>query len=261
MTPEVVTTGCWSLWFRGDLTREEASDYWSGPHGDIVVGVPGAAEYLQHHLSATDHGFWPAPAGVGAIVPPEWRIDGMPEVRLLGKGSGFRFRTLPRLANVYLDEQNVFQRALRQMSGPRRGRWWTGPFDRSLEQRAVVLLRRRKGLRPGAFRHFLHDTLGAALLSAGARELRTHAFRPGSRFLHWTPGVAHDDPVHRRYAGAIVIGAEDRGGLEALLASPALRATEAAQVEHCVAIHAYAVERTFPLVLDGQVVPRAERLG
>jgi hypothetical protein len=261
MTPEVVTTGCFTLWFRSDLTREEASEYWSGPHGDIVAGIPGAAEYLQHHLSATDHGFWPVPKGVGATVPPDWRIDGMPEARLLGGGSAFRLRTMSSMRAVFLDEQNAFQRVLRQMSGPRRGRWWTGPYDRSVEQRGVVLLRSRKGLRPGAFQRFLHDTLGAALLSAGARELRTHAFRPGSRFMHWTPGVAHDDPAHRRYAGAVVIGAEDRGQLDALLAAPALRATDAAQAEHCVAIHAYAVDRTVPVVLDGRVLPRSARRG
>jgi hypothetical protein len=252
MKRESVTTGCWTLWFRGDLPREEASAYWRGPHGDIVASVPHIVEYLQHHFSVEDHGFWPAPPGVGALIPPDWRIDGMPEVRL--DGAAGALRALPSMRELYLDEQNAFERVLCQLSGPRGARWWTGAFDPSVGQRAVVLVRRRRGLAPGAFRRFLHGTLGEALLRAGARELRTHAFLPGSRFSHWTPGVAHDDPVHRRYAGAIVLGADDRAELDGLLSRPEVQATQEAQVAHCTAFHAYAVEQTFPFVLDRQAV-------
>ncbi len=188
-------------------------------------------------------------------MPPDWRIDGMPEVRL--DSAAGALRALPSMRELYLDEQRAFERVLCQLSGPRGARWWTGAFDPSIGQRAVVLVRRRRGLPAGAFRRFLHGTLAESLLRAGARELRTHAFLPGSRFSHWTPGVAHDDPVHRRYAAAIVLGADDRSHLEELLAGPSVQATREAQIAHCTAFHAYAVEQTLPLVLAGRQVARA----
>ena len=46
------------LTLREDLPRQTASDYWAGPHGEIVKrSLRGVIEYVQHHFSATDHGF------------------------------------------------------------------------------------------------------------------------------------------------------------------------------------------------------------
>jgi len=97
--------------------------------------------------------------------------------------------------------------------------------------------------------------LGAALDQApGVTELRTHAFLPYSRFAWPTPGVAHDNPPHRRYHAAVVIGAADRDALDAALRSPTVQATGEAQAKHCLALHAYAVEQTVAVVQDARAM-------
>ena len=53
-----------------DLPRQAAADYWAGRHGEIVKrSLPGIIEYVQHHFSPTDHGFWPATQTVGTQIP------------------------------------------------------------------------------------------------------------------------------------------------------------------------------------------------
>jgi hypothetical protein len=89
-------------------------------------------------------------------------------------------------------------------------------------------------------------------MDAGARELRTHVFQKGSRFTHWTPNVGHDEPANRDYACALIIGSRDRVEFDRLLDSTQVSSTQPAQKRHCVAIHAYAVENTYPLVLNGK---------
>jgi hypothetical protein len=67
--------------------------------------------------------------------------------------------------------------------------------------------------------------------------------------------VAHDNPAHRRYHAAVVLGAADRRALEAVLRSPEVSATGPDQARHCVAVHAYAVEETVAVVQDGTPEP------
>jgi hypothetical protein len=248
------TTGCWLLWLRSDLGRDEARAYWRGPHARCVASVGGVEEYRQLHFSDRDDGFWPGPAGVACAIPEDWRIDGMPEVT-------FR-RSVPApgaiaaaLRHVFPDEANAFDRVLAHFTGPGGGRWFEADAPEAVSARAVLLLRRRPGVGAAAFRRFVHDTLGTALDAApGTVELRTHAFLPYSWWLWQTPGVAHDNPPHRRYHAAVVVGAADRGALEAALDPASVGATADAQARHCVALHAYAVEETVPVVEDG--VPR-----
>ncbi len=266
-------TGCWLLWLRADLDRDEARAYWRGPHAELVGGVGGIEEYRQLHFSARDHGFWPGGAGVGTRVPADWRVDGMPEVTFSrsvpSPGAAFN-----AVRHVFPDEANAFDRVLGLMAGPGGGRWFGvgsgGPADGGGVAppghgvtppeltRAVVLIRRRPGIRLGTFRAFVHGTLGPALAQAdGAAEVRTHAFLPYSWLLWRTPSVAHDNPVHRRYNAAVVVGAADRAALDAVLGSPEVSATGAAQAAHCVALHAYAVEETVVVVRDAQPQMRA----
>ena len=83
-------------------------------------------------------------------------------------------------------------------------------------------------------------------------ELRTHAFLPYTEALWWTPGVAHDNPPHRRYHAAIVLGAANRGALDATIASPEVTVTQDDQAANCLALHTYAVDNTYAVVRDGQ---------
>src|SRR5215211_6471020 len=245
-------TGCWLLWLRADMARDDARAYWRGPHAEYVGRISGVDEYRQLHLSEDDHGFWPAPEGVGSAVPADWRVDGIPEIAFAGALPSPA--ALPAaLRFVFPDEANAFDRVLANITGPGGGRWFRSGHGEDVGARAVVLVRRRPRAGFRAFRSFVHDVLGAALDSApGVLELRTHAFLPYSRLAWPTPGVAHDNPPHRRYHAAIVVGAADRDALDAALRSPAVQATGEAQAEHCVALHAYAVEETVAVVQDGR---------
>lgn len=81
-------------------------------------------------------------------------------------------------------------------SGPGGGRWFRSGHGAPVGARAVVLIRRRPGLRVGGFRAFVHDLLGASLArSPDTLELRTHVFLPYLKPLWPTPGVAHE--THR----------------------------------------------------------------
>ena len=240
------------LWLRADLARDEALAYWRGPHARCVAQVPGIDEYRQLYFSAEDHGFWRGPPHIGTAVPPQWRVDGMPEVAFS--------RALPSVSSlaaalrfVFPDECNAFDRVLAHVTGPGGGRWFRSGDGALVGARAVILIRRRPDVRLGAFRSFVHDVLGASLARAsGTVELRTHAFLPYFRLGWPTPGVAHDNPAHRRYHGAVVLGAADRTALDDVLRSGELSATQDAQAKHCLALHAYAVQETVAVLEGGQ---------
>jgi len=101
------------LMLREDVPRQTASDYWAGPHAEIVKrSLPGIVEYVQHHFSATDHGFWPATQSVGTHIPATWRIDGYPEVRF--KSLAAALTTPLHMRDIHFDEQNVLARVLGQ---------------------------------------------------------------------------------------------------------------------------------------------------
>jgi hypothetical protein len=245
--PVKTTSFLCPLWLRGDLPRETASAYWAGPHGEIVKrSLPGVIEYVQHHFSATDHGFWPSSERVGTLIPPSWQVDGLPEIRF--RSAAAALATPKHMRDVFFDEQNVFERALGQPTGPGGGRWWTDGFDDTVGHRVALLLRRRRGVHRATFCHFVHERIGPALFAAGARDLRTYAFLPWLRFVHITPGVAHDNPPERRYHGAVSFGTEDRAAVQKLLASPQIAGLVAEQHTALTAVHAFSVERSAPVI-------------
>lgn len=249
--PEHVTSGCYLVWYRPDLPRDDVITYWRGPHGQIANKNRAIKEYLQHHFSATDHGFWPAPSMVGAAIPPDWRIDGVTEVRI-GSLPGSLYARLFEMKTVVHDEQNLFERVLPKVCKPGGGLWWTGPYQPETGFRAVVFIRARHEKKGAPFRQFVESMLAPALMEAGARELRTHIFEAGGRFTLWTPEVRHDEPSNRCYAGALIIGTRDRAEFDRLMTSAELQATLPEQHDYCIAIHAYAVENTYPLTLDSE---------
>jgi hypothetical protein len=154
---------------------------------------------------------------------------------------------------VFPDEANAFDRVLGHLTGPGGGRLFKDSGEEAVGARIALLIRRRPGVRRGAFKRFVHDELGAALARAPAtRELHTHAFLPYSRLTWPTPGVAHDNPPHRRYHGAVVLGTDSRPDLDELFRSREVSETRDAQAQHCVALHAYAVEETVVVVEDGR---------
>jgi hypothetical protein len=249
--PPTRTTSMLSpLTLRSDIARDDAITYWATTHATKVTKLPHICEYNQRLFSATDHGFWPASSTVGTIVSPDWCFDGCAEVRFTG--------TLPMLATgaharpVYLDEQNVFATVLGHPTGPGGGRWFTDGFDDALTQHVALLLRRRQGLRARSFRAFVHDKLSAALLAAGAKDLRTYTFLPWTPLAHTSLGVGHHNPVEHRFHAMAIFGTTSRQAVDDMLDTPSITALVAAQHEVLTAVHAYAVERSLPIIRMGQ---------
>ncbi|MFD8815657.1 hypothetical protein ACFV23_30240 [Streptomyces sp. NPDC059627] len=244
--PVPTTSGIFPVWLREDLPREVALHYWKGPHARIVARLPSIAEYLQHHFSPTDHGYWPSSPTVGTVVPPSWRCDGIAEVRMVSMAAAL---TIPvHMREVYLDEQNVFDRVLGNLTGPRAGRWWTDGHDADVGHRTVLLLRRRRGVSRRAFRRYVHHHMGPALHEAGARDLRTYTFLPWTSLPHPTPGISHDNPPFRRYHGCVVLGADGRAAVDEILASKLVADLVADQHTVMTAVHAFTVAHTEPVI-------------
>jgi hypothetical protein len=109
------------------------------------------------------------------------------------------------------------------------------------------LLRRRRRVRDGTFRRFVHERIGPALFEEGARDLCTYTVLPWSRFVHSTPDVSHDNPTYRRYHGAAVFGTDDRAAADELLGSAQVAALVADQPTAVTAVHAFSLERSVPV--------------
>jgi len=245
--PTKTTSFLGLLMLREDLTRDAATTYWSTTHGEIVKrSIPGLAEYIQRHFSPTDHSFWPATQTVGTQVPAHWRIDGYAETTFKSVAA---ILTAPLcMRDVFYDEQNVFARVLGHPTAPGGGRWWTDGHDDTVSHRVALLLRRRRGVTRTAFRQFLYDRIAPALLAAGARDLRAYAFLPWSRLAHFTPGVAHDNPIEQRYNGLVSFGLDDRAAVDALLTTPEIAGVIAEQHTALTAVHAFTIERSVPVI-------------
>ena len=230
------------LRLRGDLSREEARAYWSGPHADIVRRLPHVAEYRQHHFSVTDHGYWPATRGVAVDIPEHERLDGFAELTF----SSLAAAPLVALGSrqVMADERNFLSWDAGHLACLGGGQKWD---DRcQLGHHTALLLRRRPGVRRAAFRRFVHETLAPALKAAGAQGLRSYTFL--SSLPHPTPGVAHTYPTQHRFHGAVLFGSAHRTEVEALLAHPALAPVLAEQHQACSAAHAYGTDRVVPAI-------------
>ena len=146
------------LWMRSDQPRQHGMDYWKGPHSKIISATPAFDEYRQLHLAATNPGLWPAIDGVETAISADRRIDGVAEVTFASMLAPLRARKQTRLA--YEDEVNVFRRTLLYAGPPYSARWYevAGPGEKA-RARSLIYLRRREGVKTGAFRTFVRDEL------------------------------------------------------------------------------------------------------
>ncbi|MFE3188537.1 EthD domain-containing protein [Nocardia sp. NPDC059240] len=248
--PHRTTSMVSPLMLRDDLGRETATAYWATAHADKVKKLPNLVEYNQRHFSPTDHGFWPATTGVGTTVDDTWRIDGCSEIRFRSMVAALA--TALHAREVYLDEQNLFARVLGQPTAPGGGRWWTDGFDDTAGHHVALLLRRRSGVKDGAFSSFVHNRIAAALRAGGVRDLRTYTFLPYTPLIGASPGVAHDNPPQRRYHAAVLFGIDSRSAVDELIKSDPVSAVVEDQHTVLTAVHAYSVERSVPVVRPGR---------
>jgi hypothetical protein len=243
------------LWMRTDQPRQQGMDYWKGPHSRIISATPGMEEYRQIHLAETNPGLWPAISGVETVIPAERRVDGVAEVTFASLLSPLRGRKQTRLA--YKDEVNVFRRTLLYAGPPYSARWYdvAGP-DATVGARSLIYLRKRDGVKTGAFRRFLADELVPALVGTRAlRELRTQVFMPWIQRLWDTPNVAHDNPTDQRFHASVILGFSETDALRAFFGSGEIARLSGKLPEFVSAVHAYEVSEALTYVKDAKILP------
>jgi hypothetical protein len=240
---------------RTDRSRQQGMDYWKGPHSKIISATPGMDEYRQIHLAEDNPGLWPVISGVETVIPAERRIDGVAEVTFASMLAPLRGRKQTRLA--YQDEVNVFRRTLLYAGPPYSARWYevAGPGE-TTGARSLIYLRKREGIRTGAFRRCLIDELVPALVATGElRELRTQVFLPWIQRLWDTPHVAHDNPSDQRFHASLILGLADANALRAFFGTREIATLAGKLPELVSAIHAYEVAEALTYVTDGNVLP------
>jgi hypothetical protein len=240
---------------RNDQPRQQGMDYWKGPHSKIISVTPGFEEYRQIHLAENNPGLWPAISGVETVIPAERRIDGVAEVTFTSVLSPLRGRKQTKLA--YKDEVNVFRRTLLYAGPPYSARWYdvAGPGEK-VGARSLIYLRRREGVKTGAFRRFVKDELVPALVKKGElRELRTEVFMPWIERLWDTPNVAHDNPADQQFHASLILGFTDAVALRAFFSSGEIATLSSKLSEFASAVHAYEVTEALTYVKDGSILP------
>lgn len=245
------------LWVRSDQPRHTGMDYWKGPHAGIIAATPGLAEYRQIHLAEHNPGLWPATAGMETTIPGDRRIDGIAEVTFQSALSPLRGRKQTALA--FKDEINVFRRTL-LYAAPNASRWYDVAFPaETVGSRAIVYLRRRRGVRPVEFRKFLKKELIPALAGTGLlTELRTQSFMPWIEKMWDTPHVAHDNPSDERFHASVVLGFADEAARDAFFSSSTVEKLSRQLTPLASAIHAYDVEAALTFVRQGRTLPDYE---
>jgi len=244
------------LWMRTDQPRQQGMDYWKGPHAKIIAATPGMEEYRQLHLAQHNPGLWPAISGVETVIPAERRIDGVAEVTFTSVLSPLRGREQTALA--YKDEVNVFRRTLLYAGPPYSARWYdaAGPREK-VGARSLIYLRRRAGVKTGAFRTFLTGELVPALVGIGAlRDLRSQVFMPWIGRLWATPNVAHDNPTDQRFHASLILGFTDSHSLRASFAGSGIATLSGKLPDLVSAVHAYEVSEALTYVKDGKDLPK-----
>jgi hypothetical protein len=245
------------LWVRNDQPRQSGMDYWAGPHSKIITAIPGFEEYRQIHLADDNPGLWPETPGIETAIPADRKIDGIADGTLSSLLSLVTSRKGTQVA--FKDEITVFRRTLLYAGPPYTTLWY--PVAQPGEKagaHALLFLRRRDGIRTGAFRKSV-KALAQAFVGTGAlRELRTQVFMPWNQGLWNTPNVAHDNPVDQQFHASMILGFSDAAARHAFFASPEVAKLSAGLASDVSAIHAYVAEaRTY--VRNGEILPSVER--
>ena len=243
------------LWVRTDQPRQTGMDHWKGPHSGIISATPGLEEYRQIHLAEHNPGRWPATDGVQTAIPAARKIDGVAEVTFQSALAPLRGRRQTKLA--YADEINVFRRTLLYAGPPNSSRWYhVADPGQTVGARALIYLRRRDGVRAGAFRTFVNQQLAPALVGTGVlKELRTQTFLPWIEKLWDTPDVAHDNPHDQHFHASVSLGFSDTEARDAFFTGNGIKDLSNRLAPQVSAIHAYDVTAALIYVKNGNILP------
>jgi len=241
------------LWMRSDQPREAGMDYWRGPHSRIISSTPRLEEYRQIHLTDLNPGLWPSVGGVETEIPLERKIDGVAEVTFQSAFSPAFGLKQTRLA--FQDEVNVFRRTLLYAGPPNSSRWYDIGSDAQIGARALIYLRRRRGVRAHQFRKLVPHELVPALAASGVlTELRTQTFLPWAEKTWDTPNVAHDNPTDQRFHASLILGFETDATRAAFFGGAETERLSGLLAPSVSAIHAYDVSTILTFVKDGEVL-------
>jgi hypothetical protein len=125
--------------------------------------------------------------------------------------------------------------------------------------RSLIYLRRRDGVRTGAFRTFLNDEVVPALVTTGGlRELRTQVFMPWIKRLWDTPKCRPRHPSEQRFHASLILGFTERDAVRAFFGSDEIATLSGRLPEFVSAIHGYEVAEALTFVKDGKILPHAQ---
>jgi hypothetical protein len=143
---------------------------------------------------------------------------------------------------------------------PRSARWYdvAGPGEQ-VGARAMVYLRRRDGVRTGAFREHLNELASTLAGTGELRELRTQVFMPWNEKFWDTPDVAHDNPVDQQFHASVILGFADPAARVAFFGSAELARLSGALAPFASAAHAYDVADALTFVKGGKALQHYER--
>jgi hypothetical protein len=245
------------LWVRTDQPRQTGMDYWAGPHSKIITAIPGFEEYRQIHFAEVNPGLWPATPGIETAIPADHKIDGVADGTLTSLFSVVAGRKQTKIGHE--DEINVFRRTLLYAGPPYTTLWYSVALPgEKAGAHALVFLRRRDGVRTGAFRKRFTQLAQAFAATGALRELRTQVFMPWNKALWNTPNVAHDNPVDQQFHASMILGFADAAAREAFFTRADVTKLSAELASYVSAIHAYEAEaRTY--IRHGKVLPNVER--
>ena len=157
------------------------------------------------------------------------------------------------------DEVNLFRRTLMYLSPPNAALWYpVAEPDVKPGAHAWLFLRRRKGVRTGAFRKRVKELAQSLADTGELSELRTQVFTPWIEAAWNTPNVAHDNPVDQHFHASMILGFADAAARDAFFASPEVAKLSADLAPQVSAIHAYA-GKVATYIRHGKVLPPAER--
>jgi hypothetical protein len=161
-------------------------------------------------------------------------------------------RQQTRLA--FKDEINVFRRTLMYLGPPNSSRWYdVAQPGEQVGARALVYLRRRDGVRAGAFRKQVTELADALAGTGVLKELRTQTFLPWIEKLWDTPNVAHDNPADQRFHASLILGFADAEARADFFKSTELERLSYDLAPSASAIHAYEVSEALTFVRAGVV--------
>lgn len=245
------------LYFRRDLDPETAAVYWRDVHGPLAARIAGFEQYWQHRLGPPALDLWPALDGVDQRPAPDEAPQGIAETTIASEADRRTLADDPAAALLYDDERNVFWRTLLHATADGDSRTLldrlsdAAPDGPQPHRTYLVLLRRRSGMSPEAFRDAVAPLAAAAAASPHLLKVRLHLFQPFDPSGWDTPGVSQATPPGGGYDALLEVAFADGLAERRFFESDAYRAVEPTLADALRTLHVYPRRAVFTLLYGG----------